>query len=132
LKEKKLSEINEEYMKKGCFITGISVFTVLVGATLYFIQNHYDDLIGTPGKKLLAGFVKNQLEKELEVVTESPEKAELKKLINDYSENVEALKKAKEEDIDKLISTIEAAISDSLIEKSEIENIKKIIETKLK
>jgi uncharacterized protein YegL len=119
-------------MKKGCFITAISVFTVLVGVVLYIFQNHFDELIGNPGKKLLASFVKSELEKEMKSVVETPEKAELKKLINNYSENVEALKKAKEEDISKLISTIQAAIADSIIQKSEIENIKKIIETKLK
>lgn len=117
-------------MKKGCFITAVVVFTILLGAALYIFQNHFDTLVLNPGKKLLAGFVKNELEEKLEVVVDSPEKTELKKLIRDFTKNTDALKKLKEKDISKLISTIESAMSDSLIQKSELEEISLIIKSK--
>jgi hypothetical protein len=119
-------------MKKGCFITVIVVFTILVGAALYIFQNHFDDFVLNPGKKLLAGFVKNKLEKKLESVVESQEKTELKELIKYYSENTEAVKKLKKEDIDRIISKIESAIADSIIQKNELEEIKQLTKIKLK
>jgi hypothetical protein len=119
-------------MKKGCFITAIFVITLIVGAALFIFQNHFDTLVLNPGKKLLANFVKKDLEEKLEVVIDSPEKTELKKLIKNYSENTEALKKLKKKDIEEIISFIESAVSDSVIKKSELEEISQIIESKLK
>jgi arsenate reductase-like glutaredoxin family protein len=117
-------------MKKGCFITAVIVFTILLGAALYIFQNHFDTLILNPGKKLLAGFVKDELDKKLVVVADSPEKTELKKIISDFSKNTEALKKLEEKDVNKLIATIESAMSDSIIQKSELEEISLIIKPK--
>ena len=117
-------------MKKGCFITAVVVFTILRGAALYIFQNHFDTLVLNPGKKLLAGFVKDELEEKLEYVVDSPEKIELKMLIRDFSKNTEALKKLKENDINKLITTIESAMNDSIIQKSELEEISLIIKSK--
>jgi hypothetical protein len=119
-------------MKKGCFITAIFVITLIVGTALYIFQNHFDTLVLNPGKKLLAGFVKKDLEEKLEVVIDSPEKTELKNLIKSYAENTEAIKKLKEKDIDEIISVIESTVSDSVINKSELEKISQIIESKLK
>ncbi len=119
-------------MKKGCFITSIVIFTILVGASLYIFQNHFDDFVLNPGKKWIAGFVKDELDAKLISVIDSPEKNELKKLIKEYSENAEALKKLKEEDIDKLIAEIESAMYDSIIQKKELEEIKQLTKTKLK
>ena len=119
-------------MKKGCFITTIVVSTILVGAGLYIFQNHFDDFVLNPGKKWIAGFVKDELDAKLISVIDSPEKHELKKLIKEYSENAEALKKVKEKDIDKLIAEIESAMLDSIIQKTELEEIKQLIKTEQK
>jgi len=119
-------------MKKGCFITAVVVFTILLGTALYIFQNHFDDLVVNPGKKWLAGFVKDELDAKLISVIDSPEKTELKKLISDYSENTEALKKLTEKDINKLITAVESAMSDSIIQKLELEEISLIIKSKSK
>ena len=119
-------------MKKGCFITTIVVATILIGAAMYIFQNHFDSLVLNPGKKILAGFVKKDLEKKLEFVIETREKTELRNLIKEYSENTDAIKKLKEKDIDQIISTIESAISDSIIKKSELEEISQLLKSKSK
>lgn len=119
-------------MKKGCFITTIVVVTILIGAAMYIFQNHFDSLVLNPGKKILAGFVKKDLEKKLEFVIETREKTELRNLIKEYSENTDAIKKLKEKDVDQIISTIESAISDSIIKKSELEEISQLIKLKSK
>lgn len=119
-------------MKRGCFITVIVVLTIFVAAALYIYQNHFDTLILNPGKKWLAGFVRQEFDEKLESVKDSPERTELQKLIHDFSENTEAIKKFKEKDIEKLINTIENAMSDSLIQKTELEEISQIIKSKVK
>ena len=119
-------------MKKGCFITAIVFITIVIGAAMYVFQNHFDALIMNPGKKWLAGFVKDELDEKLSNVVDSEEKAELKKLIKDYSENTDALKNLNEDDVDKLIMSIESAMSDSIIQISELEEIKQLIKSKIK
>ena len=117
-------------MKKGCFITTIVIFTIMVGAALYIFQNHFDSLVSNPSKKWLTGIVKNELEKNFLVVADSPEKIELKKLIEDFSNNADALNEIKEKDLDRLLETIESAMEDSIIQKSELEEISLIINSK--
>lgn len=119
-------------MKKGCFIATIVVFTILVGAGLYIFQNHFDDFVLNPGKKLIAGFIENEFETKLVNVVDSPEKRELKRHIRDYSNNVEKYKNITEEDINKVISSIDSAILDSIINKSELEEIKQLSKRLLK
>ena len=119
-------------MKRGCFITAIVVLTIFVAAALYVFQNHFDTLVLNPGKKWLAGFVRQEFEEKLESVKDSPERTELQKIIRDFSENTEAIKKFKEKDIKKLINTIENAMSDSLIQESELEEISQLIKSKVK
>jgi hypothetical protein len=116
-------------MKKGCFITAIVVATIVVGAVMYIFQNHFDSLILNPGKKLIAGFVKKELNQKMDPVADSPEKKELIKLIQNYSENIEAIKKIKEEDVNRIVTAIENAVSDSVIKKSELEEISQIIKS---
>ena len=113
-------------MKKGCFITAIVVATIVIGAAMYIFQNHFDTLILNPGKKLIAGFIENEFETKLVNVVDSPEKRELKRHIRDYSNNIEKYKNITEEDINKVINSIDSAILDSIISKSELEEIKQL------
>ena len=119
-------------MKKGCFLSVIAVLTIIVGIAMYIFQNHFDTLILSPAKKVIAGFIKNDLNAKLKSVADSKEKAELKKLITDFAENTKAIKKLKEEEINELIKSIESAMTDSIIQKTELEEISQLMESKLK
>lgn len=119
-------------MKKGCFITTIVVSTILLGTALYLVQNHFDSIFGGTGRKIIASFVKNNLNKQLEKVIESPEKKELIETINNLADNSESLKKFKEKDVNQIIDMIESAITDSVIERSELDEISQKIKANLK
>lgn len=119
-------------MKKGCFITAIVVSTIILGTVLYLFQNHFDSIFGGTGRKIIAGFVKNNLNKQMEVVVETPEKDKLVQLINDLAENTKALRELKENDVNQLIDMIENAIVDSVIQKSELDEISQKIKANLK
>lgn len=114
-------------MKKGCFVSTIAALTIFVAAALYIIQNHLYSFIINPGKKIVAKFIKNELDAKLEIVIDSPEKTELKRMIKELSESPEKLKSFNENELKELMSAIDAAISDSIIQKSELENISKLI-----
>ncbi len=119
-------------MKKGCFFSSIIILTLVVAAGVYIFQNHFESFILNPGRKLLVKFVREDLDAKLEKVIDSPEKRELKKLIYDFSENTEAIKKLKENEVNKIVSLIEDSMADSIIQKNELEEISKLIESKLK
>jgi acylphosphatase len=119
-------------MRKGCFVTVIVTLTIIVAAVLYIFQNHFDSVIMNPGKKIIAGFIKNEFNSKLMIVVDSPEKQELKKLIEDYSNNIEKYKHVNEDEINKLIDSIDDAISDSIIYNAELEEIKQLTKRILK
>lgn len=119
-------------MKKGCFVTLIVTLTIIVAAVLYIFQNHFDSLIMNPGKKIIAEFIKDEFNSKLMIVIDSPEKQELKELIEGYSNNIEKYKNVNEDDIKKVIDSINAAISDSIIYRAELENIKQLTKRILK
>lgn len=114
-------------MKKGCFITGIVILTIVLGVVLYIFQNHFDSMILNPGKKWIAGIVKGGLHEELDVVVDSPEKTELLNLIEEFSKSTEKLKTVKKDEIEQLVNQIKLAVTDSIIQKSELEEIKKLL-----
>ncbi|NWF88604.1 MAG: hypothetical protein HXY50_03985 [Ignavibacteriaceae bacterium] len=119
-------------MKKGCFITSIMIVTIIVGTVLYIFQNHFDNLILTPGKKIITGLVKGELNKTLEQVKDSPEKEELIGKIKEFSENPKVLKMLNEDDINSFVEEIKSAVKDSIIDKSELEEISQLLEFKEK
>lgn len=119
-------------MKKGCFISAIVILTIIVAVILYIFQYHLDDFIINPGRKLIAEFIRDELESKMEFVKNSPEKMELKNLLKDVSENTELLKQFTKEEVNKITTLIESAIADSIIERDELENIKQIIKSKIK
>lgn len=119
-------------MKKGCFFSSIIFLTILVAAALYIFQNHFESFILDPGRKLIVKFVREDLENKMDKVIDSPEKKKLKKLIYDFSENTEAIKKLSEKEVNKIVSLIEESIADSIIQTNELEEISKQIESKLK
>lgn len=119
-------------MKKGCFLFVIAFLTILVAVILYIIQFRLDDFILNPGRKLIAEFIRNELESKLEVVRNTPEKVELKNLLKYVSENEDALKRFTEKEVGEITALIESAIADSILEKNELENISQIIKSKIK
>ncbi len=119
-------------MKKGCFVTTIVTLTIIVAVILYLAQNHFDSFILNPGKKIVAGFIKDDINSKLKFVTDSKEKTELLHLVDQYAADKEMLEKVKEADINKIISAVETAVEDSLIEKAELENISQLLKTIIK
>ena len=117
-------------MKKGCFIKVIVVFTILIAAVTYIIQNRFDDFIFEPGKKLIAPMFIKSLDDEMKDVKASPEKEALKALVKGYIENAKNIKDLSEDSLKTFFRSINYATNDSVITKDELNNIRKLIYNK--
>lgn len=117
-------------MKRGCFITVIVVITIIVGTVLYIFQNHFDNLILNPGKKIIAGIVNDEISKKMKSVKESSAKTETMAAIKSFSENSKILKLISEDDVKEIVEEIKAAAADSVIDESELKEISQLLELK--
>ncbi|HVO76274.1 MAG TPA: hypothetical protein VMT35_19790 [Ignavibacteriaceae bacterium] len=119
-------------MKKGCFIKTVIIFTVLIAAVLFLIQN-FPDIFLKPGEKFIKGLVFKGFTKELEHVKETPEKDSLKVLIDNFVHNRFKSKKNIEinsDEMEELVDSVKSTFADSLITPGELQNIKKLFESK--
>lgn len=103
-------------MKKGCFIKAVIAVTIIVAAIAYIIENHFDELILTPGKKFISGFVHDELEEKLAHVQEGPEKDSLKIILDDYIGYViNTKKKVNNKEIGKIADELNYILRDSVL-----------------
>jgi hypothetical protein len=115
-------------MKKGCFLKIIIALTILVAAILYIVENKFDDLILKPGVNVIKNVVNDNLDQELIRVKNTPEKDSLKVIINDFLDNgVKKIHKVSDKMVEEMVDSIKYAVSDSVINKSELKNIKKML-----
>jgi len=109
-------------MKSGCFIKSIIVLTILIAAIMYIIQ-HRSGLFLEPGKKILTGFIKDDLDKEFSTVKDSPEKTELKNSLESYLKNLKAENIPGNDDLNRIFDLVKHAVKDSVITASELNEI---------
>lgn len=118
-------------MKKGCFIKTIIALTIIVAAILYILQNHLDDLIINPGKKLISDLIVSGVHDELNYIKETPEKDTLRFLLRDYLKNkITETKEISDEDVDWLIDSVKVFVTDSIITRNDLLRIQELINFK--
>ncbi len=118
-------------MKKGCFIKGIIVLTILVAVILYIFQYHLDDWIMNPAKEFFSELFVSGVEDELSFINESSEKDSLRTLLKDYlKDKFTNTKELSNKDIDWLIDSVKVVVRDSIITKEDLNKIKNLIELK--
>ena len=117
--------------KKGCFLRIIIGLTIVVAVVLYIVQNHLDDVVINPAKKVISSFITNGAFKHLTYIKDTPEKDSLKILLKDYlTEKITKTKSLNDEDLDWLIDSIKVIVTDSLITKDDLNKIKELINLK--
>jgi hypothetical protein len=118
-------------MKKGCFIKIIIALTIVVAVILYILQNHLDDLIINPGKKLISDLIVSGVDNELNYIKETPEKDTLRFILKDYLKNkITETKEISDEDVDWLIDSLKVFVTDSIITQNDLSRIKELINIK--
>jgi len=114
-------------MKKGCFYSVITVFTILV-ALGYYIFKHYKSAFSKFGKEKYISISINELNNKIEKNINSLYKDSLKILLKDYSgnikfENVDSLW----ENYSKFSKKIKFLIDDKKIDSLDFFELKKIV-----
>jgi len=118
-------------LKKGCFLKFIIIFTVVLAAVLYLIQNKYDELILNPGKELAFSVMEKNWDRDLNYVTNSPEKDSLRYLLKYYIYNSKSVEKLVDKNTEDIIDYIEQTFKDSTVNKEELTYISKLINNAL-
>jgi len=119
-------------LKKGCFLKFIIIFTIVLAAILYLVQNKFDDLFLQKGKELVLSVIEDNWDTELGYIENSPEKDSLKNLLHYYISGVESSKNLTNERTEDVINYLEQTFKDSLIDNEELSHINKLIEYALK
>ena len=117
--------------KKGCFLKIIIALTIVVAVILYIVQNHLDDVVINPAKRVISSFVTNEAFKHLTYIKNTSEKDSLKILLSDYlKDKITKTKSLNTEDLDWLVDSIKVVVTDSLITKDDLNKIKELINLK--
>jgi len=118
-------------MKKGCFLKIIIALTIIIAAILYIVQNHLDDVVINPAKKVISDFIVSGADKQLNYIKETPEKDSLRILLKYYmKDKISKSKTINTDDLDWLIDSIKVVVVDSLITIDELNKIKELINLK--
>jgi len=114
-------------MKKGCFLKLVFIITILVASVLYIIQNKFDDIFLSPGKKLLTELIEDKWETELVYITDTVEKDSLKALLHFYVKGIKTIDEISEDKLEELYELLEITFNDSLITEKELFDLTKIV-----
>ena len=119
-------------MKKGCFIKGIIILTIVVASVTYIIQNKFNDFIFKPSRKFIAPmFVKN-FDENLKIIKNGPEKDSLKSLVNMYIEEANNIKDLSGDSLKSFFGFINYVTADSVVTSKELEKVKDFISSRRK
>jgi len=119
-------------MKKGCFLKFIIIFTIVLAAGLYLIQNKFEELFFQPGKELILSVIEKEWDVAFMYVKESVKKDSLKTLLNYYVSVVKSTEQLADYNIEKITGFLESTFKDSLITDEELSRISNLIEEALR
>lgn len=119
-------------MKKGCFLKFIIIFTIVLAAALYIVQNKFDELFLKPGKELAIPVIEKYRDNDLNYIHDNPEKDSLISLLNYYISEIKSIKKLDKNSTEGIIDLLGVSGKDSLIDKNELSDLKKLINNTIK
>jgi hypothetical protein len=119
-------------LKKGCFLKFIIIFTIVLAAIIYLVQNKFDDLFLNKGKEFVLSVIEENWNTELGYITDSPEKDSLKNLLRFYISGIESAEYLTDERTEDVINYLGQTFKDSLIDNEELSHINKLIKDALK
>jgi hypothetical protein len=119
--------------KKGCFIKIVGVGTVLVAVLAYLIQSNSFENLLKPVLRVIDDDVTRELESKISFVKQTPEKDSLMANFKEYIENGPRVIGDDKNDFKKLlVSKILVFAQDSVIDSSELNEIKDLINLEVK
>jgi hypothetical protein len=115
-------------MKKGCFIEGIFILTIVTGVIVYLVQTKFDTLVLRPGKSYLTKFARTAVDKKVRIIKPSREKDSLNAMLSDFfGQKLFTFHSFSDKMFDPLTDSLNKFSKDSIIDKKELNNIKLIL-----
>lgn len=109
-------------MKPGCFLKSIIILTIIVAAITYIIQ-HRSELFLEPGRKMITSVFNDDWNEKFNYVKDTPEKVELKNVLKKYLDSLKLKNIPDDKEINKITVMVQKAAADSLISKTELNEI---------
>jgi len=119
-------------MKTGCIIKALIASTIFFAVVFYIVTNKMDDYFVNPIKNLSVNYMTKSLKDDWQYVKSTPEKDSLMSEINYFTKNLTKLKTVHLDAVHDVLDSIKIYLDDSLVTHQDLENIKVIIEAKLK
>ncbi|HLG32007.1 MAG TPA: hypothetical protein VI362_03130 [Ignavibacteriaceae bacterium] len=116
-------------MKKGCFLKTVIIITIIIASILYIFQHKFDEIFVGTGKKFVLSVFEDKWTTELKYIQENPEKDSLKSLIKIYIADIKSADEISNEETKSFFQLLENSFKDSLIDKSELSEITKLIKS---
>ena len=118
-------------MKKGGFLKFIIIFTIILAASLYIVQNKFEEIFLDPGKEILLNALEEGWRENLNYVKESATKDALKSLLEQYITKMKSTNNLSSDQTKEIIKYLESAFKDSLVNPNELDDIRELIEKEL-
>ena len=118
-------------MKKGCFLKFIIIFTIILAATLYVVQNKFEKIFFDPGKELLITSLEGAWEENLNYLKESTAKDSLKSLLISHIAKLKSAKDLSGDRIDEIFKYIKTTFKDSLVDQTELTHVRELLEKEI-
>jgi len=119
-------------MKSGCLIKALIASTIFFAVVFYAVTNKFDYYFLNPIKNLSVKYVTKDLKDDWRFIKSTPEKDSLMSEINYFTKNLTKLKTVHLDAVHDVLDSIKIYLNDSTVSREDLENIKVIIEAKLK
>ena len=119
-------------MKKGCFVKLVIIVTILIGAAVYIVENKFDEFIFKPAKKIIISEINDEWNNNLKFIKNSAEKDSLKTLFLEYMNNIKSVNDFSKKNNEKVLDILKQTFKDSIIDKNELKQFQKLINTAIK
>ena len=103
----------------------------MLAASLYILQNKFEEIIFNPGKELILKTFEDGWEENLDFVKESATKDELKSLLEQYVTKMKSTKNLTSDKTKEIANKLESTFKDSIITSVELSNIRELIEKEM-
>lgn len=113
-------------MKKGCFFSLITLFTIITMISIYLYRSHKDDLVSF-GKEKMLEIIVDKINVDISELKQTEYKDSLKSFIVKEAATIRLNKFEKFDEFGKIIERIKKYSKDKIIDSSEYANLKLMV-----
>jgi len=113
-------------MKKGCLIRLIIMSTIFVAIALFYLQQKFDNIFDLPKQEFVLQNLRNEIDKKLDFVKDSPQKINLEKIVDNAKTGLGFIKDLPTDQINNIRDKFDEIFSDSIITQKELNYVRQL------